>query len=356
MIRVPLDHALELVWRGELRDAKSALALIHAARHVGGCDERAREARRRARLAQPRVGRARSALVRARRSARLRHRLHRRRRLAARARAARPTCSTAGPRPPRSIARTQRIRIASIRLVQHWNAAHLAQVAATAERIAPGRLHFFASIGDRPEDRALGPAAARPRASASRGSTRRSTRCARSGAASRSRATAAIVTLEGARVRPTPPGGRAADRGGRQGRATARGGRAPCGRLERELAGDPGARRGRGGRARPRRAARRADRPGGDPAPALDLHARRAALAAATRSRSSGAGTRGSATSRTPSSRPRSWSGSRPSAASGSPRWPRELDLEMPVLDLSGLDCRSASGEALEALPAGDIR
>ena len=35
VIRVPLEHALELVWRGELRDAKSALALIHAARHVG---------------------------------------------------------------------------------------------------------------------------------------------------------------------------------------------------------------------------------------------------------------------------------------------------------------------------------
>jgi len=35
VIRVPLEHALELIWRGELRDAKSALALIHAARHVG---------------------------------------------------------------------------------------------------------------------------------------------------------------------------------------------------------------------------------------------------------------------------------------------------------------------------------
>jgi ADP-ribose pyrophosphatase len=35
VIRVPLDRALDLVWRGELRDAKSALALIHAARHVG---------------------------------------------------------------------------------------------------------------------------------------------------------------------------------------------------------------------------------------------------------------------------------------------------------------------------------
>src|SRR5262245_37195234 len=35
VIRVPLDDALERVWRGELCDAKSALALIHAARHVG---------------------------------------------------------------------------------------------------------------------------------------------------------------------------------------------------------------------------------------------------------------------------------------------------------------------------------
>jgi ADP-ribose pyrophosphatase len=35
VIRVPLEHALELIWRGELCDAKSALALIHAARHVG---------------------------------------------------------------------------------------------------------------------------------------------------------------------------------------------------------------------------------------------------------------------------------------------------------------------------------
>jgi ADP-ribose pyrophosphatase len=35
VIRVPLARALDLVWRGELCDAKSALALIHAARHVG---------------------------------------------------------------------------------------------------------------------------------------------------------------------------------------------------------------------------------------------------------------------------------------------------------------------------------
>ena len=32
---MPLSAALELVWSGELRDAKSALALIHAARRLG---------------------------------------------------------------------------------------------------------------------------------------------------------------------------------------------------------------------------------------------------------------------------------------------------------------------------------
>lgn len=35
VIRVPFDEALELVWRGELTDAKSAIALLHAARHTG---------------------------------------------------------------------------------------------------------------------------------------------------------------------------------------------------------------------------------------------------------------------------------------------------------------------------------
>jgi ADP-ribose pyrophosphatase len=33
--RIPLDRALELIWRGELTDAKSALTLIHAARRLG---------------------------------------------------------------------------------------------------------------------------------------------------------------------------------------------------------------------------------------------------------------------------------------------------------------------------------
>ena len=33
--RISLDEALDLIWRGELTDAKSAMALIHAARKLG---------------------------------------------------------------------------------------------------------------------------------------------------------------------------------------------------------------------------------------------------------------------------------------------------------------------------------
>jgi ADP-ribose pyrophosphatase len=35
VVPMPLARALELVWSGELRDAKSSLALIHAARRLG---------------------------------------------------------------------------------------------------------------------------------------------------------------------------------------------------------------------------------------------------------------------------------------------------------------------------------
>ncbi len=35
VVPTPLARALDLVWRGEIGDAKSALALLHAARHVG---------------------------------------------------------------------------------------------------------------------------------------------------------------------------------------------------------------------------------------------------------------------------------------------------------------------------------
>jgi ADP-ribose pyrophosphatase len=34
VVRLPFAEALELVWRGELPDAKSALALVHAAHHL----------------------------------------------------------------------------------------------------------------------------------------------------------------------------------------------------------------------------------------------------------------------------------------------------------------------------------
>jgi ADP-ribose pyrophosphatase len=35
LVPTPLSSALELVWRGEINDAKSAMALLHAARHLG---------------------------------------------------------------------------------------------------------------------------------------------------------------------------------------------------------------------------------------------------------------------------------------------------------------------------------
>jgi alkanesulfonate monooxygenase SsuD/methylene tetrahydromethanopterin reductase-like flavin-dependent oxidoreductase (luciferase family) len=54
------------------------------------------------------------------------------------------------------LARTRRIAIGSLRIVHHWNAARLAQATATAERIAPGRLRFLVSIGDRPIDARFG--------------------------------------------------------------------------------------------------------------------------------------------------------------------------------------------------------
>ncbi len=54
------------------------------------------------------------------------------------------------------LARTRRIQIGSMRLVHHWNAARLAQATASAERIAPGRLRFLISIGDRPHDERFG--------------------------------------------------------------------------------------------------------------------------------------------------------------------------------------------------------
>jgi alkanesulfonate monooxygenase SsuD/methylene tetrahydromethanopterin reductase-like flavin-dependent oxidoreductase (luciferase family) len=105
------------------------------------------------------------------------------------------------------LARTQRIQIGSMRLVHHWNAARLAQAAATAERIAPGRLQFLISIGDRPHDERFG--LQRPSAServlwldemltAVRGLWRGES-VSMSGR---------FVVLNGARIQPAPPAGR----------------------------------------------------------------------------------------------------------------------------------------------------
>lgn len=54
------------------------------------------------------------------------------------------------------LARTTRLRIGSIRLVHHWNAAKLAQAIATQERITPGRLRFLMSIGGQRSDAHFG--------------------------------------------------------------------------------------------------------------------------------------------------------------------------------------------------------
>jgi alkanesulfonate monooxygenase SsuD/methylene tetrahydromethanopterin reductase-like flavin-dependent oxidoreductase (luciferase family) len=105
------------------------------------------------------------------------------------------------------LARTQRIQIGSIRLVEHWNAAHLAQAAATVERLAPGRFRFFISIGDREIDARFGlPSSPASERIAWLDETLRAVRSLWRGE---------TVTLEGryvrldrARVRPTPPGGR----------------------------------------------------------------------------------------------------------------------------------------------------
>lgn len=105
------------------------------------------------------------------------------------------------------LARTNRIRIGSIRLVHHWNTAKLAQAVASAERIFPGRLRFFASIGERPEDACFGlpqhtPAERIAWLDESLDALRalwRGEDVTRQGR---------FVRLDRARVRPTPPGGR----------------------------------------------------------------------------------------------------------------------------------------------------
>jgi alkanesulfonate monooxygenase SsuD/methylene tetrahydromethanopterin reductase-like flavin-dependent oxidoreductase (luciferase family) len=250
------------------------------------------------------------------------------------------------------IARTRRIRIISIRLVQRWNAAHLAQVAATAERIAPGRTHLFASIGDRPEDAAWGlpllPARDRV---AWLDETLDAVRALWRGESVTRRGS--YVALDGARVRPVPPGGALPIEVGAKGPrllavvarhadvwninwpaipARVDASAAELARACRALGRDPGSIRRR-----------------------LWIFTRPEPLSP------------GAAVAEfrrwNPWFRDLSEAEVAPALAVGKPAECREriaalaagLDLEMPVLDLSGLDPERAR-EALEALPAGDIR
>ena len=104
------------------------------------------------------------------------------------------------------LAQTQRIPIGSMRLVEHWNAARLAQAAATQERLAPGRLRFAITIGDRKIDARFGfPRLAAAERSAWLDETLTAVRALWRGETVTLRGR--HVQLDGARVRPMPPGG-----------------------------------------------------------------------------------------------------------------------------------------------------
>jgi alkanesulfonate monooxygenase SsuD/methylene tetrahydromethanopterin reductase-like flavin-dependent oxidoreductase (luciferase family) len=104
------------------------------------------------------------------------------------------------------LAKTSRIGVGSIRLVHHWNAAKLAQAAATVERIAPGRQRFFISVGDRPEDPRFGlPTHPVGERIAWLDESLTAIRALWRGDAVTQ--AGRFVRLDAARVRPTPPGG-----------------------------------------------------------------------------------------------------------------------------------------------------
>ncbi len=104
------------------------------------------------------------------------------------------------------LAHTQRIAVSSIRLVAHWNAAHLAQAAVTADRLAPGRTRLFISIGERPEDPRFGyPELSPSQRIAWLAETVEAARALWRGETVTRRGR--FVQLDAARVRPRPPGG-----------------------------------------------------------------------------------------------------------------------------------------------------
>jgi alkanesulfonate monooxygenase SsuD/methylene tetrahydromethanopterin reductase-like flavin-dependent oxidoreductase (luciferase family) len=105
------------------------------------------------------------------------------------------------------LASTESIQIGSIRLVHHWNAARLAQVAATLERIAPGRFRFLISIGGQPADQCFGLPLPSVRARiAWLDETLWAVRRLWQGEEVTTQGR--FVRLSGARIRPCPPAGR----------------------------------------------------------------------------------------------------------------------------------------------------
>jgi alkanesulfonate monooxygenase SsuD/methylene tetrahydromethanopterin reductase-like flavin-dependent oxidoreductase (luciferase family) len=107
------------------------------------------------------------------------------------------------------LAKTERIQIGSIRLPHHWNAARLAQAAATAERLFPGRLRFLTSVGAHRADLRFGlPFPPLDERIAWLDETLDALRALWRGETV-TRA-GRHVRLEGARVRPVPPPGRPA--------------------------------------------------------------------------------------------------------------------------------------------------
>lgn len=105
------------------------------------------------------------------------------------------------------LAATERIEIGSIRLVHHWNAAKLAQAVATAERIAPGRLRCLLSIGGHPLDTSFG-LPFPPPAERIVWLEEMLVALRRLWAGETVTSAGRYVRLDGARVRPVPRGGR----------------------------------------------------------------------------------------------------------------------------------------------------
>ncbi len=105
------------------------------------------------------------------------------------------------------LSRTERISIGSMRLAHHWNAGHLAQATATCERLFPGRMRFLISVGDRPVDARFG-LPVRAVGERIRHLDELLTAVRSLWRGETSQLEGRYVRLQGARVRPTPPGGK----------------------------------------------------------------------------------------------------------------------------------------------------